>query len=256
MRLPLNYLDQFPVPLQVIEGADPALLRTADVPVIVTSLDDLQALSITRPDSLVVLNIEDTESQPRASTSRSAVAPIEDMESQPRASTSRSPVAPSKYFFLSPSQALSALAVVRDSSDSAAIQQYQTAFLASRMPTLTQALHAILASMQNPSVLRNRTALAQIRGALAACRVAIQDARTELDRVATGVSNLNALIEEERVKVQRDVFGSAEDHAVDRALVDATKMMKMKIDHMYWRRTIWTIDELSTYLAATVTSSL
>jgi hypothetical protein len=184
------------------------------------------------------------------------VAPIEDMESQSRASTSRFPVAPSKYFFLSPSQALSALAVVRDSSDSAAIQQYQTAFLASRMPTLTQALHAILASMQNPSVLRNRTALAQIRGALAACRVAIQDARTELDRVATGVSNLNALIEEERVKVQRDVFGSAEDHAVDRALVDATKMMKMKIDHMYWRRTIWTIDELSTYLAATVTSSL
>ncbi|KAJ6547625.1 hypothetical protein B0H19DRAFT_1166626 [Mycena capillaripes] len=234
LRLPLAYLDQFPVPLQVIEGADPDLLHTADVPVLVTRLDELQALSIARPDCLVVLNIEDTDSQPRASTSRS-------------------PVAPSKYLFVSPAQALSALAAVRESPASPdAVQRYQTTFLASRMPTLTQTLHAILASLQNTSALRNRTALAQIRGALAACRVAMQDAREELDRVAAGVSDLNALVEEERVKVQRDVFGSPDDHAVDRALQDATALMKLKIDHMQWLRTMFVIDELSTYITQTV----
>ncbi|KAJ7235464.1 hypothetical protein B0H12DRAFT_1222648 [Mycena haematopus] len=234
LRLPLAYLNQFQVSLQVIEGADPALLQTADVPVLVTTLADLPTLHITRPDTLVVLNIEDR-----------TVAP-------PSASTSRAPSVPSRHFFVSPSQALSALAVVRDATDTAAVQRYQTAFLASRVPTLTQALHAILASLQNTSALRTRTALAQVRGALVACRAAIQDARAELDRVAAGVSALSALVEEERVKAQRDVFGSEEDHAVDRALVDATAMMKMKIDHMYWRRSIFTIDELTTYLTSTV----
>ncbi|KAF8212171.1 hypothetical protein K438DRAFT_1230131 [Mycena galopus ATCC 62051] len=236
LRLPLAYLDQFQVPLQVIEGADPALLQTADVPVLVTTLNELRTLRLTRPDTLVVLNIEETDTN----------------TAQPRASTSRASVAPSKYFFVSPSQAVSALAVVRDSTGPDAVQRYQTAFLASRMPTLTQALHAVLASMQDASTLRNRTALGQIRGALAACRFAIQDAREELDRIASGVSTLNALVEEERVKVQRDVFGSADDHAVDRALVDATAMMKMKIDHMHWRRSMFAIDELTTYLTSTV----
>ncbi|KAJ6502497.1 hypothetical protein C8R45DRAFT_895968 [Mycena sanguinolenta] len=236
LRLPLAYLNQFPVSLQVIEGTDPALLQTADVPVIVTTLDDLPTLNITRPDTLVVLNIEDTTSQPRASTSRS-------------------PAAPRKYLFVSPTQALEALAAVRDAPDAnaVAVQRYQTAFLASRMPTLVQALHATLTSLQNPAALRNRTALAQAQGALAACRAAIQDARAEADRVAAGVSALSARIEEERVRAPQDVFGGAEeDNAVDRALVDATAMMKLKIDHMRWRRSIFTIDELTTYLMTTV----
>ncbi|KAK7020562.1 hypothetical protein R3P38DRAFT_2712577 [Favolaschia claudopus] len=234
LRLPLAYLDQFPVPLQVIEGTDPALLQTADIPVIVTRLEDLHNLPITRPDTIVIVNIEDENPFP------------------PRASTSSSPVAPTKYLFVSPSQALSALDVVRDSSASEAIQRYQTAFLASRMPTVSQTLHTALASLQNVSVLRHRTALAQIRGALAACRSSIEEARLQLDRIAADISKLDALAEEERVKVQLDVFGSPQNHAVDRALADATTMMKLKIDHMRWRRSISSIDELSSYLTYTV----
>ncbi|KAJ6496737.1 hypothetical protein C8R47DRAFT_973473 [Mycena vitilis] len=235
LRLPLAYLDQFPLPLQVVETVDQrGILDTADIPVIVTTLDELQALSISRPDSLVVVNIEDTDAHPRASTSHS-------------------PVAPSKYIFVSPSQALSALAAVREAPASPeAVQRYQTAFLASRVPTLTQALREILASLQNTSALRDRTALAQIRSALAACRVSIQHARAELDRVAAGISDLSAVVEQERVKVQRDVFGSEDDHAVDRALVDATTMMQLKIDHMKWRSMVFSVDDLSTYIMQTV----
>ncbi|KAF7338246.1 hypothetical protein MVEN_02049900 [Mycena venus] len=234
LRLPLAYLNRTP-PLQIIESADPALLQTADVPVIVTSLDELPTLNITRPDSLVVLNIDNTDAQPRASTSRS-------------------PAAPAKYLFISPSQALSGLDAMRDQPKALrdTAKEYQQLFIASQMHTLFSALNDILSSVQSTSALRNRTALAHVRGALAACRAAIQDSRAELDRVATGVSDLSALAEEERVKVQRDVFGSPDDHAVDRALVDATAMMKMKIDHMYWRRSIFTIDELTTYLTSTV----
>ncbi|KAJ7111576.1 hypothetical protein C8R43DRAFT_1079102 [Mycena crocata] len=235
LRLPLAYLDQFPVPLQVIEAADPALLHTADVAVIVSRVDELHALSFTRPDSLVVLNIDEAES------------------SQPRASTSRLTAAPSKYLFVSPSQALSALTALKKSPGSPeAVQRYQTDFVASRMPTLAQTLHGLLSSLKSQSILRNRTALVQIRSALAACRDAIRDARTELDRIATGISDLDARVEEERVKVQREVFGLPEDHAVDRALADATKQMEYKIGYMKWRRQLFGIDELTVHITSTV----
>ncbi|KAJ6596957.1 hypothetical protein DFH09DRAFT_1272473 [Mycena vulgaris] len=234
LRLPLAYLDQFPVPLQVIETGDPASLLAADVAVLVSRLDELHALAITRPDSLVVLNIDAAEAQPHASTSRS-------------------PAAPSKYLFTSPSQALSALAALRESPASPeAVQRYQTAFLASRVPVLAQALHEILASIESTSMLRNRTALAQIRSALGACRAAMHDAKAEIDRLAAGVSDLDALVEEERAKVHRAVFGLADDNAVDRALNEAVTYLELKVGYMKWRRTIWAIDEITTNLTQTV----
>ncbi|KAJ7709842.1 hypothetical protein B0H17DRAFT_915982 [Mycena rosella] len=235
LRLPLAYLDQFPVPLQVIEAADPAVLHAADVAVLVSRLDQLHALSITRPDSIVVLNIDDAEA------------------SQPHASTSRSTATPSKYLFVSPSQALAALAALRESPGSPeAVQRYQTAFLASRVPALAQALHTILASVENISSLQNRTALVQIRSALGACRAAIQDARAELDRLGTGVSDLDAVVEEERAKVYREVFGAPDNHAVDRAVLAATDLLDYKLGHMKWRRMLFSIDEITTYVTTTV----
>ncbi|KAJ7774513.1 hypothetical protein DFH07DRAFT_952217 [Mycena maculata] len=235
LRLPLTFLDQFPVPVQVIEAVDPSDLQTADVPVLVSRLEELHILRITRPDSLVAINIEPTETQPRASTSRSTVAPA-------------------RYLYVSPSQALVALDALRESSPESpeAVQRYQTAFLASRVPTLTQTLHAILASLENTAMLRNRTALAQIQSALAACRAAIQESRAELDRIAAGVSNLDACVEEERAKVNREVFGSPDDHAVDRALADASSMLENKLGEMKWHRMMWHIDEMTTYMAQTV----
>ncbi|KAJ7449872.1 hypothetical protein FB451DRAFT_1146687 [Mycena latifolia] len=236
VRLPLAFCDQFRVPLQVIETSDPAVLQAADVPVLVARLDELDALaaSITRPDSLVALNIDAEDAQPRASTSRSTAAP-------------------SKYLFVSPSQALSALVAVRESPASPdAVQRYQAAFLASRVPTLAQSLHAILASIESASMLRNRTALAQLRGALGACHAAIQDAKAELDRIAAGVSDLEALVEEERVKVHGEVFGLPDDHTVDRALNNATEVLEYKVGHMKWRRMIFSIDEVTTHITQTV----
>ncbi|KAJ7046846.1 hypothetical protein C8F04DRAFT_1247897 [Mycena alexandri] len=232
LRLPLAFLNQFPVPLQIVETTDPALLHTADIPVIVTRLDELHTLTITRPDALVVLNIEEVT------------------DSQPRASTSRSPT-PTKVLFVRPSQALSAQIGI-DTSQAAVIREHTTNFVASGMPTLIQSLGDILHSLQSTSALRNRTALAQIQSALAACRAAVQDARGELDRIAGNVSDMSAAIEEERVKAQREVFGLPNDHAVDRALEDATTLMKYKIDHMKWRRQLVSIDETTTYITATV----
>lgn len=234
LRLPLAYLDQFPVPLQVIEVTDPALLQTADVPVVVSRLEELHTLSITRTDSVVALNIDPTDSQPRASTSRSTATPA-------------------KYLYVSPSQALGALEILRESPGSPdAVQRYQTAFLASRVPSLTQTLRAILASLENTDMVRNRTAHAQIRSALAACRAAIQEARAELDQIAAGVSDLDARVEEERVKVNREVFGTPDDHAVDRALVDATNVLEYKLGYMKWWRTVWGIDEITSVMTQTV----
>ncbi|KAJ7632682.1 hypothetical protein FB45DRAFT_1057722 [Roridomyces roridus] len=234
LRMPLAYLDQFPVPLEIVETTDPALLQTADVPLWVSHLEDLPALTITRPDALVAINIDPTVSQPRASTSRSTVPPAQ-------------------YLYVSPSQALGALKVLTESPGSPeAVQRYQSAFVASRLPILAQALDGILTSLENIDKVRNRTALAQIRSALAACHAEIQRSRAELDSVAAGVSELNTRVEEERAKVNRDVFGSPENHAVDHALKDATDMLKFKLDAMRWRRMMWSVDEITTYLTTTM----
>ncbi|KAJ7219332.1 hypothetical protein GGX14DRAFT_591612 [Mycena pura] len=229
LPLHLAYLDQFPVPLQVVEAADPAMLQTADVGVLVTRLDELHSLTITRPDTLVVLDIDETDFHRRASTSTSTA---------PRG----------KYLFVSPSQALSALTALRNSlATPEAVQRYQASILASRMPTVIQSLHTILASFEDTSMLRNRTALAQVRSALAACSAAIRDAKAELNRLSAGVSDLDALVEGELVKVHRDVLGRPDDHAVDRALSKSTSRMKGKIDYMSkWHRSMWTVDEITT----------
>lgn len=232
--MPLAYLDQFSVPLEIVETTDPALLQTADVPVLVSHLEELPSLNITRPDALVAINIDETEPQNRASTSRSLATPA-------------------KYLYVSPSQALGALEILTESPGSPeAVQRYQSAFVASRLPTLTHTLGGILSSFENIDAVRNRTALAQIRSALNACHAEIQRSRDELDSVAAGVSDLDARVEEERAKVNREVFGSPEDHAVDHALKDATDLLKLKLDAMKWRRMMWSIDEITIYLTQTM----
>ncbi|KAJ7097864.1 hypothetical protein B0H15DRAFT_823044, partial [Mycena belliarum] len=236
LRLPLPFLNQFPLPMQFIEAGDPAIFHAADVAVLVTRLDELHTLNITRSDALVVVNME-----------------AEEIESERHASAPRSTAVPCKYLFISPSQALSALAVLQESSGSPeAFQRYQTAFLASRMPTLIHALHTILAPIESAFVLRNRTALAQVRSVLAACRAAIEDAKTDMDRLAAGVSDLQGLAEEERAKVHHEVFGLPDEHAVDRALKDVTSGVAHKIGLMRWWRTMWSIDEITMHITTSV----
>ncbi|KAJ7172417.1 hypothetical protein C8R46DRAFT_1348841 [Mycena filopes] len=232
LRLPLAYLNQFPVPLQIVETTDPALLHTADIPVIVTRLDELHMLTITRPDALVVVNMEEATTN-----------------SQPRASTSRSPT-PLNVLFVSPTQALTAQAGIDKSGG--VVREHTTEFVASRMPTLIHSLDSILSSLRSISALRNRTALAQIQSTLAACHAAIQHTRAEMDRLAGDVSDLRALVEEERVKAQHEVFGLPTDHAVDHALDEATALLKQKIDYMKWRRQMFGVDETTTYITAAV----
>ncbi|KAJ6625839.1 hypothetical protein B0H10DRAFT_2000980 [Mycena sp. CBHHK59/15] len=237
IRLPLPYLDQFPVALQITEAshaADPAIFHTADVAVFVSRLDELQRLSVTRTDSLVVLNVDSPESQPCASSSRTLAAPR-------------------KYFFVNPSQALAALKALRENPSSPeAVKRYQTISLESRITTLTESLNSILSSIESTSDLRNRTALAHIRNAHAACCAAIRDTRPELDAISAGVSDLQGRVEEERVKVHRAVFGPPDDDAVEKALNSAESIMEYKMRHMTWKRMVWQIDEISTYIATTL----
>ncbi|KAJ7063363.1 hypothetical protein C8F01DRAFT_1367931 [Mycena amicta] len=235
-NLPLAFLSRFQVPIQLIETHDPADLNTADVAVVVARVAELQ--NIPQAD-LVVLNMDDLEGG---------------LESRPRASTSRNSSHRFKCLLISPSQATSALLAIEDDSTPSpeAIQRYQTAFIASRMPHLIQSLTEILASFDNTS-LQKRTALAKIRSALSACRTALADSRAEVDRLAAAISELRAQMEDERVKVHSDVLGQANEHIVDRAVDEATVYMKSKIDYMRrWHRSMWTIDEITTTMAQMV----
>ncbi|KAJ6454672.1 hypothetical protein C8R45DRAFT_1111911 [Mycena sanguinolenta] len=99
---------------------------------------------------------------------------------------------------------------------------------------------------------RSGTALPSRRRMARWQRAALRS-HAEAERVAVGVSALSACVEEERVRAPQDVFSGAEDETtVNRALVDATAMMKLKIDHMCWRRSIFTIDKLTAYLMTIV----
>ncbi|KAJ7282941.1 hypothetical protein C8J57DRAFT_1055531, partial [Mycena rebaudengoi] len=241
VHLPISFLDQFAAPLQITEvtpAADPAILHAADVTVLVSSLEELQKMSITRPHSLVVVNIDIPAEGP-----------------QPRASSSRSTLTP-RYFFVSPSEALAAKKDLNEkyvgtqSDRLEAVNRYSERFLASRITTLITYLRDIFSSLGDVSALRNRSALSQIHGALVACGAAIQDAKAELDGLSAEISDLESLVEEERAKVRLTVFGPPEEDVVEQAVKAARDIMKLKMDHFTWRAMVWNVDDLSTYITA------
>nr|GAT53218.1 predicted protein [Mycena chlorophos] len=218
-NLTLNLQSNAALPVQIVETRDLALLSTADVAIVLTRLADVHALNVPRAD-LVVVNTDEPEM---------------DSSSAPRASTSRLPQQP-QYFFASPAGAVKSLSSMEKS-----IEHYQMGFTASGMPALLSEFHELLRSLDSTS-LQARTA----RSALEACRVALQDTRTELDRTASAISDLRADMEQERVKVDVDVLGREDAHIVDRAVQDATVYVKAKIEHMRrWYRAMWTIDEVT-----------
>ncbi|KAF7294887.1 hypothetical protein MIND_01026600 [Mycena indigotica] len=235
-NLILEYPSSLPIPIQLIETRDSALLATADVAIVVAPISEARALNLPRSD-LVVLNMDDLGS----------------VETPLRASTSQSPSNSPKYFLVSPSQAAAALQVVQQSpSSSESVQRYQTAFVASRMPQLIQSLNETLASIDSAS-LQERTALLHTRAALAACRAALETSWVETDRLATAISQLRSQMEEERVRVHLDVLGQADEHIVDRAVQEATAYVKLKIEHMRrWSRSMWTIDEITSTMGQMV----
>ncbi|KAF7304833.1 hypothetical protein MKEN_01197400 [Mycena kentingensis (nom. inval.)] len=233
--VPLTFLNRFDVPVQLTETRDAMDLAHADVAIVVSPrIADLQSLNVPRSD-IVVLDMDDLENV------------------QAQQSSSRSMLPPSRYLLVSPSQALKAIAAVKDAPSSPeAVQRYQSVFAASRMPYLIHSLEMTLQSITSSSLPR-RAALSQARGALAVCRAALQESKNELDRVADAVSALRAQMEEERVKAHTAVLGQADAHVVDRAVDEATQYVKVKVDRMRkWRRAMWSVDEITTSMTGMV----
>ncbi|KAJ7282942.1 hypothetical protein C8J57DRAFT_1463522 [Mycena rebaudengoi] len=230
LHLPL-ILDRLPVPLQVTEltpAADPVILYAADITVFVSGFEELHKVTITNPNSLVVVNMDiPAKSQPRASSSRLSLA--------------------SQYLFVSPSQALNAWRYLKGDPDNGSmlepheqIQCYSEAHQASRLGMLLESIREILWSLgDDPSTLRNRTALATLRGAFDTWSAAIQDAKTTLDGLSAQINDVQSILDEERAKVHRAVFGAPEEDTVERAVKAARDTMKLMMDRYSWNRMAW-----------------
>jgi hypothetical protein len=230
LHLPL-ILDRPPVPLQVTEltpAADPVILYAADITVFVSGFEELHKVTITKPNSLVVVNMDiPAKSQPRASSSRLSLA--------------------SQYLFVSPSQALNAWRYLKGDPDDGSIlepheqiQCYSEAHQASRLGMLLESIRKILWSLgDDPSTLRSRTALATLRGAFDTWSAAIQDAKTTLDGLSAQINDVQSVLDEERAKVHRAVFGAPEEDTVERAVKAARDTMKLMMDRYSWNRMAW-----------------
>lgn len=105
------------------------------------------------------------------------------------------------------------------------------------------------------SSLRTQTALAQMRGALAACRSSLRRARQEIDNLSAGVSTLSGKIEEAQVKIPGEILGlsrqsgpsnpETEGDAIKEALALSEKEVRAVLDRLTWWKMVWRVDEIS-----------
>jgi hypothetical protein len=146
---------------------------------------------------------------------------------------------------MDPSRALLALHTLKcDSTSPSAIQRYQDEFVTSRISALTETISEIL---KRP---RDVKSLGQIHGALSACDASLTRARHEIDEVCAIISELAAKVEEARAKVQGEVFGTAEQDEVAKALQGAEKSMKVTLEGLTWWKMTWRIDSIGEIVGA------
>ncbi|KAF8070676.1 hypothetical protein FPV67DRAFT_1413890 [Lyophyllum atratum] len=276
-----SFLQQYPVPLQIIELHEPsaptpaalasetcfvvdertsdALLK-ADIAIVVcnpltTPLPVLlrHPILFRNPNTLLVLTT--LPPPPNTETLKTLLS-----QSIPCGTLKHSQI-----LFVDPSRAMGANEVIKsDSRSSASVQRYQDDFVGSRVSTLTDALKEIISSGSDPSrtSLRVRTSLAHIQEVLSTCQASLKRERSEMDSVSADVSALRGKIEEAKTRAQGEVLGrsaiqtssksSTEGDVVADALQQATKEMKVVMDRLTWWRMAWRVDEISLLVSQAV----
>ena len=156
----------------------------------------------------------------------------------------------SQIFFVDPARALSALEMVSSHPTSvSAIETFQVDFAASRILVLKEFLARVL---KDPTRVQITTALAQISGALYACRAVIAQATQDVEDVHAASTRLAEEVDEKVAKTYQDVFGErGAEKAVLVALADAGKEIRLIMDDLTWWKILWCgVDDVSAIVIA------
>lgn len=164
--------------------------------------------------------------------------------------------------FIDPDRALLALRTLRTSPvSSAAVQQYQDGFAGSKISTLTETISDKLSLHGSPSTviaeLHLQTAASLIRSSLNACRSVLQQTENEAVMVHEAISMMRNRMEELRVKLIPQIFGSpnkldSEEYTVHDAVASSRKDLEAMMDTFVWWKLPWKVDDMRETMSATI----
>ena len=255
LNIPSYWLQQYPLPIQVTEvpslSSQPSLQNTllrGDVLVLLcnpltTPLPTLitkTGYMLRRPTTVLILTSAGASDHVLEHVKRELAA---------------AGCKPRNVLTVDALRALDAISALKsDPSSSAAIQRYQNDFTGSRISTFSEVLGEMLGSKDSRRVslsdIRTRTALVQMNSALHASAHSVAQARTAIDRVFAGASELQSQVEEVRVRSDEVLAESG----VDEALLRGSKEMKTLLDSLTWPTVIWRVDEIDTLVGSALES--
>jgi hypothetical protein len=164
----------------------------------------------------------------------------------------------SNVLYIDPSRALYSLQAFKsDPSSLKSIDTYQYGSLTSGIHDLSKIMKARINEMQEKSLNRESgwiqryTAVSIIERSLRELRVAIANAKREVDGVTSSISEMRSRIAETRAVVERDIFGSSEgQESVTKALSKGKRDLTPAIDSLKWWKLFWRVDEVGEIVAS------
>ncbi|KAJ2928629.1 hypothetical protein H1R20_g8487, partial [Candolleomyces eurysporus] len=274
IQLSCPYLQQFPVPVEVVElragrskhnkaleDAVLAKLLEADIPILlcnplVTSIEHL--LSTPLPSNTILVLVS---------------TPSQQIDLQQLLSGIPQHYPKPTILIADPKRASDAISLLQSNpTSSLVIQTFQDAFNGSNISAVTRALETTLsqpkassqpssASAVSPSdYLRVKLALNRLHDALSYCRASLAEIKSALNSASIDASRLNTYFEETRTKFEHSFLSLAQSspssHStkpqvdkVEHAIADAEKNMKQVMERFTWWRMLWRVDETTTLIA-------
>jgi len=251
LRLSLNlpWLEKLNAEIVEIPGAHPdstTLLYDADIQILVTSPlsnpipRDIESL-LARSGSFLILNYP-TLDQRIADFTLSRLTSL---------STALSGTLRHKLLHAYPLQALSALDIFRQASNSAeAIQAFQDDFLGSGVTALSQSIARSLSLDEEAR--RGRHAQLVLTGALAACRDTVERMSRDAAAVQAHIEELQSRVDNAHNVSVQDVLGDTETSHVGEAIQRSMGEVRTTMDALQWWKLPFKVDDLGETLTRAV----
>lgn len=270
IQLSCPYLQQFPVPVEVVElragrskhnkgleDASFAKLLEADVPILlcnplVTSIERL--LSTPLPSKTILVLVS---------------TPSQQIDLQRLLSRIPQHYPKPTILIADPKRASDAITLLQSNpTSSLVIQTFQDAYNGSNISAVTRTLESTLSQPQassrpTPSVspsdyLRVKFALDRLHDALSYSTASLSNIKSALNSASLDASRLNTYFEETRTKFEHCFLSlghpsssspKPQINKVEQAIAEAEKNMKQVMDRFTWWRMLWRVDETTTLIA-------
>ncbi|KAJ3514118.1 hypothetical protein NLJ89_g2555 [Agrocybe chaxingu] len=238
----------------------------ADIPILVSNplVTPLSAiLSAQLPSNAIVVLSSSTSQEDVDQIIRREQATASPSRQKPDKRTSQQP----QFNAADPKRAAKAICTLQeDPYTLSVIENFQYDYVGSRLSAVTETLKEKLDNPKAPlNTVRAKLALARIHDALSMSFTSIQQRRREVDQAFIDSSTLRERIEELSARIEGDVFGqqgegtgaNTKEHGdeVGEAVQHAQKEMSQVMGQLTWWRMVPRVDEISSIVAAAVTTA-